>query len=178
MLVPPAELVLDTPFVVDALLRSQPRHEVCRAYLTAIAGAHSTVIFNRLLEPELWEAAYRIAIRERYPGRRASDVRHDGRTRQRAKTLQRRLEAAWNELLTALDWLAIEVGEVREWVPQLMARGLASYDAVHAATALYTDVRPFVTLDYHFSFISEHQLELYVPASRVRACRERRATHH
>ena len=68
----------------------------------------------------------------------------------------------------------IEVSEVQEWVPGMMGYGLNSFDAVHAATAVYTGVRPFVTLDYHFSLVSEVELELYVPSNRVKACRDRR----
>src|SRR5437879_6385926 len=88
MLVSPPEVVLDTSFVVDALIPTQTRHFECRAFLGYIVDAEATVIFNRLLEPELWEAAYKIALKELHPRRRAADVRQDRRTLRRAKTLQ------------------------------------------------------------------------------------------
>jgi predicted nucleic acid-binding protein len=124
-LVPPDQLVLETSFVVDALIPSQARHAECEGFLENIGRARSRVFVNRFLELELWEATYRIALRE-------------------------------------------------QRVPSLMRHGLTSYDAVHAATAEYADVRPFVTLDYHFAAVPEHDLQLWVPASRVRPFRERR----
>src|SRR5437588_9558201 len=167
MLLPPRELVLDTSFVVDALIPSQARHVECRMFLGYMAAAESTVFFNRLLEAELWEAAYKIALKELHPKRRAGDVRQDRRTLRRAKTLREEVDAAWRQVLTALDWAAIDLAEVERWLPRMMAYGLTSFDAVHAATAAaYVAVRPFVTLDYHFSFVPEGELELYVPTNR------------
>lgn len=132
------------------------------------------MFFNRLLEAELWEAAYQIALRELHPGKRASDVRHDGRTRRRGKRLRSQVEEAWDTVLNALDWVDTELVEVGPWVGEMMGYGLSSYDAVHAATAAYVDVRPFVTLDYHFSCVPQRYLELYVPTNRVAPCRKRR----
>src|SRR2546423_7214371 len=108
MLLPPRELVLDTSFVVDALIPSQAR-------------------------PELWEAAYKIALKELHPKKRAADVRRDRRT----QTLREEVDAAWRQVLTALDWAAIDLAEVERWLPRMMAYGLTSFDAVHAATAAY-----------------------------------------
>jgi predicted nucleic acid-binding protein len=174
MVVPPLALVLETSFVVDALITSQTRHVECRMFLNSIAAAESRVVFNHLLTPELWEAAYKIALKERHPKKRAADVRHDRRTLRRAKARREEIENAWREVLTQLDWVAIELSEVHGWLPQMMAYGLTSFDAVHAATSAYTGVRRLVTLDYHFSFVPQRLLELYVPSNRLRPCRERR----
>src|SRR5262245_31241389 len=92
MLLPPEELVLDTSFVVEALIPSQERHELCRSFLENMATAGCRVIFNTFLEVELWETAYRIALKELHPRRRAADVRHDGRTRRRAQALREEVE--------------------------------------------------------------------------------------
>ena len=69
--------------------------------------------------------------------------------------------------------MVVDLGEVVERVPEFMSYGLGSSDAVHAATAAYVDVLPFVTLDY-FSLVPQTRLELYVPQGRVSACRKRR----
>jgi predicted nucleic acid-binding protein len=175
-LIPPPELVLDTSFVVDALIPSQSRHAECQAFLGYMAAFQSRVVFNRFLEPELWEAAYRIALEEVHPKKRAKDLRRDRRTLQRARKLHAEVEAAWREVLTALDWVVVELAEVEAWIPTMMRHGLSSYDAIHAATALYADVRPFVTLDYHFASVPGSQLQLWVPSNRVRPCRERRGS--
>lgn len=173
-LLSPPELVLDTSFVVDALVTTQARHQACQIFLGAIADTGATVYFNRLLEVELWEAAYAIALRAQHGGRWRKH-RHDGRSRRPATRLRTRMAEAWSTARDALDTVVIELNEVAAAVPTVMRRGLSASDAVHAATAMYVDVRPLVTLDYHFSLLSERDLELYVPENRVRACRQRRA---
>jgi hypothetical protein len=86
------------------------------------------------------------------------------------------LDDAWRTALGALSAVVVDVGEVVEGVPEFMSYGLGSSDALHAATAAYVDVLPFVTLDYHFSLVPQSRLELYVPQNRVSACRKRRAS--
>jgi predicted nucleic acid-binding protein len=174
-LLSPPELVIDTSFVVDALVAAQPRHDACRAFLDAIRDSGSVVYFNRLLVVELWEAAYTIKLRERHGGRWRGH-RHDRRSLRPAKTLRDTLHDAWRAALQGLNIVVVDLGEVVERVPEFMSYGLGSSDAVHAATAAYVDVQPFVTLDYHFSLVPERQLELYVPQKRVSACRKRRAS--
>src|SRR5436309_9043286 len=90
--VPPEEVVLDTSFVVDAVFRSQNRHAACRAFLDRLADAGSAVIFNRLLEPELWEATYKIALRQLHPKARVADARHDRSLLQRVEPLRHDVE--------------------------------------------------------------------------------------
>jgi predicted nucleic acid-binding protein len=174
-LVPPDRLVLDTSFVVDALISSQARHAECEGFLDNIVRARSKVIVNRFLELELWEATYRIALRELHPKKRTRNVRADQRALQRASALREQVEAAWHKALSAFDRVVVGLAEVQQRVPDLMGYSLTSYDAVHAATAGYADVRPFVTLDYHFAALPETELQLWVPSSRVRPCRERRS---
>jgi predicted nucleic acid-binding protein len=174
MVVPPEQLVLDTSFVVEALITTQPRHAECHAFLVYVTQTGSRVHFNRLLELELWEAAYRVALKGLHRGQRATTVRHEPRALRRATALREEVETTWREVLAALDAVSVDLEDVAAWVPQMMARGVSSYDAVHAATAIYVGVRPLVTLDYHFSLVPEATLELLVPRNRVRACRDRR----
>jgi predicted nucleic acid-binding protein len=175
-LVPPDQLVLETSFVVDALIPSQARHAECEGFLENIGRARSKVFVNRFLELELWEAAYRIALRERHSKKHPRNARSSRAVLRRANALRDDVDTAWHDLLSMLDWVvAINLAEIQERVPSLMRHGLTSYDAVHAATAEHADVQPFVTLDFHFAAVPENQLQLWVPASRVRPCRERRS---
>jgi predicted nucleic acid-binding protein len=175
-LVPPDQLVLETSFVVDALIPSQARHAECEGFLENIGRARSKVFVNRFLELELWEATYRIALRERHPKKRPREARSSQAVLRRANALRDEVDTAWHGVLSTLDWIvAVDLAEVQQRVPSLMRHGLTSYDAVHAATAEHADVRPFVTLDYHFAAVPESDLQLWVPASRVRPCRERRS---
>jgi predicted nucleic acid-binding protein len=175
-LVPPDQLVLETSFVVEALIPSQARHAECEGFLENIGRARSKVFVNRFLELELWEATYRIALREHHPKKRPQDARSSRAVLRRAKALREEIDTAWHDVLSMLDWVvAVDLAEVQERVPSVMRHGLTSYDAVHAATAEYVDVRSFVTLDYHFAAVPENDLQLWVSASRVRPCRERRS---
>jgi predicted nucleic acid-binding protein len=174
MLVPPAEVVLDTSFVVHALVRSQSSHEECKSFLQNMALSGTTIFFNRFLEAELWETAYQITLQELHPGKKRKDVRRDGRTLRRGKALRGQVEVAWEEALSTLDSVRIELWEVEGWIPEMMTYGLSSYDAIHAATAAFTDVSAFVTMDYDFASVPQRKLQLWVPSHRVRPCRDRR----
>jgi predicted nucleic acid-binding protein len=171
----PTELVLDTSFVVEALMPAQKHHASAALFLSRLADNGSTVFFNRLLELELAEAAFQIGLRERH-GKNWKRARHDGRARRRADRVLDRVLAVWASVLSELSWSCIEVHEVVDGVPALMSRlGLASYDALHVATAQLVDVRDMVTLDAGFASVPASVLTLHVDATRVRRCRQLRA---
>lgn len=83
---PPEALLLDTTIVVEALLPSQPHHAGCLAFFNKIGASSSTLIFNRLLETELSEVLFNIALKERH-GKGWRTARYDGRARRRAGRL-------------------------------------------------------------------------------------------
>lgn len=76
---PAAGVVLDTSFVIEALIPEQPLHGPCRDYLSHLVASEMTLFFNRLLELELQEAAYKIALREKFGSKRGKAMRSDGR---------------------------------------------------------------------------------------------------
>ena len=119
---PPEQAVLDTSFVVDALLVGQPRHPAAYRYLLLLAAVGTNVYFNRLLELELAEAAYKIAIKEQFGNKRARDMRTDGRALRRANRLVGRLMTAWSGLLNTFTWGVVEIHEIASEVPTLMGR--------------------------------------------------------
>jgi predicted nucleic acid-binding protein len=173
---PPREVVLDTSFVVDALLPGQPRHEECSGFLERLGEQGIVVYFNRLLEVELLEATYRLVLRERYGKGQWRRRRFDGRARRRASRLADELFDAWQGALSALNHAAVELHEVIDGVPWLMARyGLSSYDAVHLATAFRARVRSMVTLDTGFATVPASHLDIFVSARQVPRCRGLRA---
>jgi predicted nucleic acid-binding protein len=174
----PREVVLDTSFVIDALLQGQPRHDECTAFLRRLAEQEVAVFFNRLLEVELLEATYRLVLKERFGRAEWRRRRLDGRARRRASRLTRELLEAWNGALRALNHSVVELDEVVSGIAKVMAQyGLSSYDAVHMATALRMGVRSMVTLDSGFAAIPAAQLELFVSSRQVSYCRSVRASH-
>jgi predicted nucleic acid-binding protein len=170
----PERVVVDTSFVLEALLVSQPLHAPCQKFLIELASAGSALFFSRLLDVELAEAAFQLALKERHP-KDWRRFRHDGRARPRAAKLMRDVAGAWEDVLDAVPFRRVEVGAVAHRVPGLMGSyGLASYDAVHAATAIETGVRRMITIDAGFGAIPESELALLVDSSRVASCRRRR----
>jgi predicted nucleic acid-binding protein len=168
-------VLVDTSFAVDALIASQRSHELCRAFLTRLAADECTLCFNALLEMELAETAFKIAVRDRQAGRTFREARHDGRVRRRAGRLMRDALAAWQETLAAFPFVRVGLEEVEAAVPDMMQRrGLKSYDAVHAATASFVNARAIVTLDTDFAVLPQ-RLAIYTTATRVAACRRIRS---
>jgi predicted nucleic acid-binding protein len=139
-------------------------------------AAHGTTIyFNRLLELELAEVAFRLAVVERHGARGWPSKRTDGRIRLRAGRLTDNLLNAWQRLLSTVPHLCIELQEIAGEVPRAMRNwGLASYDAVHAATARYVSADGIVTTDAGFGSVPAALLRIYTDESRLRGCRRRR----
>lgn len=177
-LVLPTEITLDTSFVVHALVEGETHHRSAKAFLEELAQARATLVFTTLLELELRETAFKIPMVERFPEdwRRR---RHDGRSLRRARRLVRETMDSWRDLLSAFAYLEVEVGEVLDRVEELMgAFGLSSYDAVHAASAEYTQARTIVTTDAAFASIPEERVVVYTNSARVGACRRMRGPRH
>jgi predicted nucleic acid-binding protein len=175
LLIVPGEVLLDTSFVVDALIASQPLHDPCRDFLEQLAAADAIVYFNRLLEMELAETAFRLALKERFGSRNWLHARRDGRARRRAGRLMGQVRQAWDEMLDAFAYVRVELDEVSDFAPALMqGYGLSSYDAVHVATALYSDVDCIVTLDVGFASVPATLLTIHTSMGRVASCRRRR----
>ena len=79
------ELVgLDTSFVVEALIETQPLHGLCASFFERLAESGVAVVTSELLEVELAEAAFAIALKQRW-GRHWRAHRTDGRARRPAR---------------------------------------------------------------------------------------------
>jgi len=160
---------------VEALLPSQPAHAACVEFFQRIAGSDCTLVFNRLLEIELCEVLFNIALKERY-GKRWARARYDGRARRRAGRLLEAGQRAWAELLDSLSWSYVELSEVSANAPELMrAYGFRSYDAVHAASLAAAGLQDMVTLDHGFAALPQTQLTLHTTRARAATMRRRRA---
>lgn len=169
-----AVVLVDTSFAVDALIASQRSHKLCRGFLARLLDDECTVCFNALLEMELAEAAFRIAVRERHSGRSLAEARRDGRVRRRAGRLMGDALSAWQETLEAFPYVRVSLEEVASSVPSVMRRlGLKSYDAVHAATAEFVSARAIITLDSDFGALPQ-RIAIYTTGTRVAVFRKRR----
>ena len=175
LLVLPDPIALDTSFVVEALLTTQPLHAACDAFLTRIDESGVTVVTSDLLAVELAETAFAIALKERW-GRKWRAHRTDGRSRRSAARKLNHTVARYDALLFSVNHFPIPVRRVTADARALMSYyGLASYDAVHAASAIAAGARAIVTLDTGFALLPASQLAIYTDRSRVASCRKKRA---
>jgi predicted nucleic acid-binding protein len=172
---PPAAVVLDTNVVAEALLDREPEHAACDALFDRLIAEGTRVVFNRLLEVELWEVVFNHALRRNVPRRQLRFRRFSADARRGAMTALDRAEKLWAELLETLEWQCVELHEVADAVPDLMrAYGLQSYDAVHAATLLASGVTDMVSRDAGFAVLLPEDATLHTTRRRLTRTRGRR----
>lgn len=163
---PPDHAVLDTSYVVEALLSGQKHHQVCAEALEHVVELSTRITYSSLLELELIEAAYQVSLREQH-GKRWRQARNDGRARRRASRIADEALAAWHDL-AALDLERVEASEVADAVPDLMHRyALGSYDAVHAATALESGGDGLIALDTAFARLPMTEITIHTVSAKV-----------
>lgn len=172
---PPVAILLDTSVVVEALLPAQPRHAACVGLFRRLAASESTVVFNELLETELREVLFNIALKERH-GNKWNRARYDGRVRRRAGRLLSEGMEAFEQLLDSLSWSLVELADAGEEAQRLMVRhGFRSYDAIHAATMQVAAVIDIATLDHGFTALPQARARVHTAAALVATMRKRRA---
>lgn len=171
----PERIAFDTSFIVEFLMAGQPHIQAAADGFVKMVRDGSEIVLSSLVDLELVEACYQVALRERY-GKRWAQARPDGRARRRAARLTRQARDAWHRLLTVLPTTVIDVGMVSDDVPELMRRyGLGSYDAAHVATALHAGVDAAATLDTGFAQVPASRLEIHTVSAKVSRMRQIRA---
>jgi predicted nucleic acid-binding protein len=162
---PPDHAVLDTSYVVEALLSGQTYHEECAEALEHVVELSRQVSYSSLLELELIEACYQVALRDQYD-KGWKQARRDGRARRRASRIAEEALAAWSELV-GLGFDRVEASAVADEVPHLMHRyALGSYDAVHAATALAVRADGLIALDTAFARVPKTLLTIHTVSAK------------
>lgn len=171
----PPGIVLDTSVAIHAVFPVERYHAESRDFLIRLAQQETRLYFNDLLWAELLEAAFKLALKERF-GNEWRRRRMDGRARRRAKRLVDDAAAAWDEILSYFIWATLPLEQALERVPELMGDyGLGSYDAVHVATALALGLETIATTDHGFADVPAAALRLLVPRPMVGSCRRRRS---
>lgn len=170
----PDPIALDTSFVVEALIETQPLHAACAGFVERLAGAGVRVVTSELLQVELAEAAFAIALKERWGGQWRRH-RTDGRARRRARRLLTDTIGRYELFLSSVPHISVPLGRIAAASTMLMAdHGLASYDAVHAASAIAVGAEAIVTTDTGFALLPASLLAIYTDRSRVASCRIKR----
>jgi predicted nucleic acid-binding protein len=167
-------IALDTSFVVEALIATQPLHRVCSDFLARIGDSGVSVVTSELLRVELAEATFAIALKERW-GSQWRHHRTDGRSRPRAGRLLNDTISRYDELFGTVNHVLIRLGAVaRPSITLMTDHGIASYDAVHGASAIAAGAETIVTLDTGFGLLPPSMLAIYTDRSRVASCRSKR----
>jgi predicted nucleic acid-binding protein len=170
----PSEITLDTSFVFEGLSPTEDDFEPCSLFLDRLAEQGSVLYFNRLLEIELRESALRAALKERWSGK-WRDKLTDMRAMRRARPLVEETMGAWDEALTSIATVRVDLSDVEDRVSFLMLNyGLHSYDAVHVATALHVNVPAIATRDSDFGALPSESLTIYTPPGRLKTIRSAR----
>jgi predicted nucleic acid-binding protein len=170
----PDPIALDTSFVVEALIATQPLHGVCSPFLTRIFESSVSVATSELLRVELAEAAFAIALKERWAGRWRRH-RTDGRSRPRAGRLLDHTLIRYDKMLGSLTHISIPLGDITPVATTFMTDyGIASYDAAHAASAIAAGADAIVTRDTSFALPLSSLPTVYTDRSRLASCRSKR----
>jgi len=81
----------------------------------------------------------------------------------------------YETLLRRVDHFPVPVSDAAGGARRLMTDyGLASYDAVHAASAITAGADAIVTLDTGFALLPASLLTIYTDRSRLASCRSKR----
>lgn len=170
----PDPIALDTSFVVEALIATQPLHAVCNPFLMRIFESGVSVATSELLRVELAEAAFAIALKERWAGQWRRH-RTDGRSRPRAGRLLDHTLTRHDKMLGSLTHISIPLGDITTAATSFMTKyGIASYDAAHAASAIAAGAEAIVTTDTAFALLPQSLLTVYTDRSRLASCRSKR----
>jgi predicted nucleic acid-binding protein len=78
-------------------------------------------------------------------------------------------------MLGSLPHISVRLGQVADSAPQIMTKyGLASYDAIHAASAVAAGAETMATTDTGFALLPASLLTVYTDRSRLASCRRKR----
>ena len=156
-------------------MSGQAAHGECSEALVGLAESGAELVYCSILDMELLDTAYKVALIERYGGR-WREARPDGRARRRAGRITNTTEKAWREITAAVPTRCVEPAEVADEVPNLMRRyGLRSFDALHVASALWSGVADMYTLDAGFAGVPASRLKLHTVQSKISRMRAIRA---
>ena len=170
----PPNILIDTSVVVGAILPNEAHHVACAQLLTRLAGSASVLVRTPLLEPELCEALYRIALAERWGKQKARSMRNDGRARQRANRLLEQGLSAWRGILGSLKHAVITFDDDLDRLQGLIGLGVGSYDACHIGAGIASGVVDIATVDHGFALVPEETVRLHVPSELTGSMRRRR----
>ncbi len=137
---PPEMVLLDTNVAAEALLTGASEHAECVALFQRLTDEKTTVVFNGLLEIELWETVFNADLRDRHPRKQMRHVRFTQAARCHAAAALDEAQRRWERMIAPIDWVRVELHEVADAVPDLM-RSLPEDATLHTTAARLATTR-------------------------------------
>ena len=167
----PLRVLVDTSFIVESMVESNPRHRESRELLALLSERGASIVFSELVDLEVPQAMSYIAALDAGRDRRAGLL--DARVRRRSRSLTARTRRRWAEYLASIEWFRADLTAILDEVPAIMfTTGLRSYDAAMAATAIAHRCDAIATFDVDFGRLHEVDVPLLLTDAR-RAARMR-----
>lgn len=148
---PPAQLYIDTDFIVACLERTDPHHGRCAAFMGRIVAYGRTTLYMSSLS---WLEFIHTITRQRFRDIADDDLRRRFRLdRWEDPPIRQAYIAYMTESFTAFldqcDWAEVDLTPAirAEAIRLLAAYNLNAHDAVHLATARDVAAADFVSLD-------------------------------
>lgn len=161
----PLRVLVDTSFIVESMVESNPRHRESRELLALLSERGASIVFSELVDLEVPQAMSYIAALDVGRDRRAGLL--DARVRRRSRSLTARTRRRWAEYLASIDWFRADLTAILDEVPAIMfTTGLRSYDAAMAATAIAHRCDAIATFDVDFGRLHEVDVPLLLTDAR------------
>lgn len=161
----PLRVLVDTSFIVESMVESNPRHRESRELLALLSERGASIVFSELVDLEVPQAMSYIAALDAGRDRRAGLL--DARVRRRSRSLTARTRRRWAEYLASIDWFRADLTAILDEVPAIMfTTGLRSYDAAMAATAIAHRCDAIATFDVDFGRLHEVDVPLLLTDAR------------
>jgi len=161
----PLRVLVDTSFIVESMVESNPRHRESRELLALLSERGASIVFSELVDLEVPQAMSYIAALDAGRDRRAGLL--DAWVRRRSLSLTARTRRRWAEYLASIDWFRADLTAILVEVPAIMfTTGLRSYDAAMAATAIAHRCDAIATFDVDFGRLHEIDVPLLLTDAR------------
>ncbi len=161
----PLRVLVDTSFIVESMVESNPRHRESRELLALLSERGASIVFSELVDLEVPQAMSYIAALDAGRDRRAGLL--DARVRRRSRSLTARTRRRWAEYLASIEWFRADLTAILDEVPAIMfTTGLRSYDAAMAATAIAHRCDAIATFDVDFGRLHEVDVPLLLTDAR------------
>lgn len=180
----PETIYFDSSFVVKTLVVGLPYHQECMDFIRRLEEKQPIVIVSKFSIVELRCAAIKLAIQKFFAskGRRVNNLDNVlYRYPSLVSRFHRHAEQIENDFQNLLhrfkECIQEDVSEeiIKSALPFMVKYNLGSYDALHAATMNYWEVKDIAVFDHVFEDMSDFNIWTFAGSRRFKARQRQRA---